>query len=60
LPGLPVARALIAIGSPVRRAVVAIGTGFERTDGVLRRWPVAGLSLLTLALLFGAAMAASR
>jgi multicomponent Na+:H+ antiporter subunit D len=60
LPSLPVARALIAIGNPVRRAVVAIGTGFERTDGVLRRWPVAGLSLLTLALLFGAAMAASR
>jgi formate hydrogenlyase subunit 3/multisubunit Na+/H+ antiporter MnhD subunit len=60
LPKLPVGQGLIALGAPVRRAVVGVGTAFERTDGVARRWPVAGLSLLALALLFGVAMAAGR
>jgi hypothetical protein len=30
----------------------------ERVDGVLRQWSVAGLSLLVLVILFGAAMLA--
>jgi hypothetical protein len=60
LPNLAVAPGLIGFGAPLRRAVVAVGTGFERADGALRRWPVAGISLLTLALLFGVAMAAAR
>ncbi|MGH8616372.1 MAG: complex I subunit 5 family protein [Burkholderiales bacterium] len=45
--------------NPLRRAALAVGGLCVRMDGVLRQWPVAGLSLLVLALLFGAAMAAS-
>jgi formate hydrogenlyase subunit 3/multisubunit Na+/H+ antiporter MnhD subunit len=58
LPDLPGGTALAAIGSPLRRATVALGGVFERADALLRRWPVAGVSLLALALLFGAAMRA--
>jgi hypothetical protein len=36
----------------VRRAAVAAGKGFELADSFLRRWPSAGLALLTLAGLF--------
>jgi hypothetical protein len=32
----------------------------ERVDGLLRQWPIAGLSLLVLSILFGAAMMAAR
>jgi multicomponent Na+:H+ antiporter subunit D len=60
LPSLPVGAAVIAIGSPVRRLTLAAGAVLERTDAVLRRWPVAGLSLLVLALLFVGLMAAGR
>jgi multicomponent Na+:H+ antiporter subunit D len=47
-----------AFGSrPSRIPMVgAIGGAFERSDGMLRRWPVAGLSMLTVALLFGILM----
>ena len=31
---------------------VAVGRGFEQTDAFLRRWPTAGLALLTLAAVF--------
>ena len=58
LPDLPGGAALAAIGSPLRRATVALGGAFERADALLRRWPVAGVSLLALALLFGATMRA--
>lgn len=51
LPSLPGA-AVIAFGSPLRRLTLAVGGVFARTDEVLRRWPVAGLSLLAVALLF--------
>jgi multicomponent Na+:H+ antiporter subunit D len=39
-----------------RRAGVALGTAFERSDALLRQWPVAALSLIVVALAFGAAM----
>ncbi len=58
LPAYASAGSLLAVASPLRRATVAIGGLFERGDAALRRWPVAGLSLLLLALLFGAAMRA--
>jgi hypothetical protein len=51
---------VLADASPVRRATLAAGGVLERIDTVLRHWPVAGLSLLVLALLFGALMATSR
>jgi len=47
-----------ALASPVRGATVAAGGVLERIDGVLRQWQVAGLSLLVLVILFGAAMLA--
>jgi hypothetical protein len=33
----------------MRRAAVGVGRGFEQVDAFLRRWPTAGLALLTLA-----------
>jgi len=36
----------------VRRAAVAVGRGFEQADAFLRRWPTAGLALLTLTAVF--------
>jgi len=40
-------------GGPLRRAVLSVGVAFEQMDDFVRRWSVASLSLLTLALLFG-------
>jgi len=47
-----------AVGA-VRAATLAVGIAFERIDGALRRWPVAAVSALLLALLFGVAMRAN-
>jgi hypothetical protein len=44
----------------LRRATLAAGGVLERIDTALRHWPVAGLSLLVLALLFGVLMATGR
>ena len=55
LPGLSWRRSRSA-----RNAALAVGGLFERTDGLLRQWPTAGLSLLALAILFAAAMKAGR
>jgi multicomponent Na+:H+ antiporter subunit A len=44
----------------VARASVRWGAAVERTDGFLRRWPVAGLALLLVAIALGAAMLAAR
>jgi NADH:ubiquinone oxidoreductase subunit 5 (subunit L)/multisubunit Na+/H+ antiporter MnhA subunit len=52
-------RLLLAAPSPLRRAALVVGDGVVHLDDVLRRWPVAGLSLLLLTILFGAAMAAA-
>jgi formate hydrogenlyase subunit 3/multisubunit Na+/H+ antiporter MnhD subunit len=55
LPPVPVGDG-VAIMSPVRTGAVAVAGAIERADGVLRRWPVAGLSLLVLVIGFVAAM----
>jgi formate hydrogenlyase subunit 3/multisubunit Na+/H+ antiporter MnhD subunit len=47
------ARALVG---PLRRAALGVGGTVERADGVLRQWPLAGLALLLVAIMFGAAM----
>jgi hypothetical protein len=47
---------IVALGAPLARAGVALGAMLERTEGVLRQWPVAGVSLLALAALLGAAI----
>jgi hypothetical protein len=40
------------------RAAATWGEAIERADGYLRQWPVASLSLLTLAIILGTAMLA--
>jgi formate hydrogenlyase subunit 3/multisubunit Na+/H+ antiporter MnhD subunit len=54
------ARGILAAGiAPVRSAALAASGVVERSDTALRHWPAAGLSLLLLAVLFGAAMLAA-
>ena len=48
-----------ATGGILRAAMYDAGAAFERADGFLRRWTVAGISVLMLTLLFGVAMRAS-
>ena len=55
LPAVPAGNVPVAIVRRVRAA-----HGAERADGVLRRWPVAGVSLLALTILFGAVMMTGR
>ena len=43
---------------PVERLALVVGGAFERSDAVLRRWPVAGISLLAVAGGFGWALLA--
>ena len=47
---------IVVLGAPLARAGIALGATLERTEGVLRQWPVAGMSLLALAALLGAAI----
>ena len=49
-----------ANGGPLRRAALAAGVAFERADIHARRWPVASMSLLCLALLFAALIVGGR
>jgi hypothetical protein len=56
LPGTAAPEARARLATPVRRAAVALGQGFERGDAFLRRWYVAGVSLVALALALGVAM----
>jgi formate hydrogenlyase subunit 3/multisubunit Na+/H+ antiporter MnhD subunit len=60
-PGdLPFGRSLVArVGTARRLALALVGT-IERVDRILRQWPAAGLALLIMAILFGAAMRAAR
>jgi hypothetical protein len=60
LPRMPLADGVGAAIRPVRGATVALGGILERSDEVLRRWPIAGLSLLLLAIAFGALLELGR
>jgi hypothetical protein len=51
----PAWKTMVVVG-PVRRAGLALGAVVEGCDNFLRQWPVACISLLTLAALFGASM----
>lgn len=44
---------IVVVGQPAMRVIVRWGDALERVEGVLRQWPVAGLSLLTLILVLG-------
>ena len=47
---------IVVVGQPAMHVIVRWGDALERVEGVLRQWPVAGLSLLTLILILGGAM----
>jgi formate hydrogenlyase subunit 3/multisubunit Na+/H+ antiporter MnhD subunit len=47
---------VVAFGGRAARVGRAFGDWLVRAEGVLRQWPVAGVSLLTLALLLGAVL----
>jgi len=60
VPDAGKAGALLAAVRPLRTALVGIATGLGRADAVLRRWPVATLSLLVLDAAFSTAMWVNR
>ena len=59
LPRIPEGDIAVAIDAAARAAITG-SRRFERVDAVLRQWPAAGVSLLMLAILIGAAMMAAR
>jgi formate hydrogenlyase subunit 3/multisubunit Na+/H+ antiporter MnhD subunit len=59
LPRVPEGDILLA-GEGAARAVASLGDALERGDGLLRRWPVASLWVVALAIAFGAAMLAGQ
>jgi multicomponent Na+:H+ antiporter subunit A len=59
LPNLPVGDVVVA-GGGMSRAARTCGALLERADDHLRQWPVAGLSLLVVAILLAMEMLAGR
>ncbi len=47
---------VVMLAAPLGRAGFAVGAAFERAEGVLRQWSVAGISLLALLLVLGVAL----
>ena len=60
LARVPVGKVVVAVVGPARRMTLALAGWIERVDGTLRQWPIAGLALLAVAILLGAAMMAGR
>jgi NADH:ubiquinone oxidoreductase subunit 5 (subunit L)/multisubunit Na+/H+ antiporter MnhA subunit len=58
--GTPFDKVLVTRVSRARRAALVLGGAVERIDSMLRQWPAAGISLLGLALVLGAAMLVNR
>jgi len=58
--GTPFEKILVTRVGSVRRAGLALGGAIERIDSMLRQWATAGISLLAVALLLGAAMLVNR
>ena len=58
LAGVP--EVVIAAVRRTRRPALALAAGLVQVDGSLRQWPAAGLSLLVVAIMFGAAILAGR
>ena len=59
LPRLPEGDVVVALDA-VTRAAGPVSAVFGRLDAVLRRWPAAAMSLLSIALLFGVAIVGGR
>ena len=51
---------IVVVGQPAMRVVIRGEEALERVEGVLRQWPVAGLSLLMLILILGGVMFGGR
>ena len=60
LPSSWASGATNVLASSTRRATLAVGAIFERADSALRRWEVASIALLVVAVLFGWGMAVAR
>ena len=58
--GTPLEKTVVTRVSQVRRTALVLGGAVERIDSMLRQWPAAGISLLAMALLLGAAMLVNR
>ena len=58
--GTPLEKIVVTRVSQVRRTALVLGGAVERIDSMLRQWPAAGISLLALALVLGAAMLVNR
>jgi multicomponent Na+:H+ antiporter subunit D len=58
LAGVP--EVVVAAVHRIRRPALALAAGLVQVDGSLRQWPAAGLSLLVVAIMFGAAILAGR
>ena len=60
LPPIAAKNAVASLLDPMRLLTTPVGAFFVRVDAWLRRWAVAGLSLLAVAIALGIAMVASR
>lgn len=60
LPRFAIVIRIAGLLGPLRGALCALAQGFVRVDDGARQWSIAGLSMLVLTLLFGAAMALQR
>ena len=59
LPRLPEGDVVVALDAATR-ATGPVSAVFGRLDAVLRRWPAAAMSLLSIALLFGVAIVGGK
>jgi formate hydrogenlyase subunit 3/multisubunit Na+/H+ antiporter MnhD subunit len=57
---IPLRQLIEMMIGPVRRGALSLGGALERADGILRQWPAAGLSLLVVAIVLGAAILVGR
>ncbi len=60
LPRFAIVDRIAGLLRPLRGALGALANGFVRIDDAARQWSIAGLSMLVLTLLFGAAMVLQR
>jgi len=60
LPRFAIVDRIAGLLRPLRGALCALAQGFVRIDDGARQWSIAGLSMLVLTLLFGAAMVLQR
>jgi multicomponent Na+:H+ antiporter subunit A len=60
LPEVPEGDVVVLVAEDAKGLARAMGSMLERLDGVLRQWPVAGVSLLAVAVVLAALMLSGR